>query len=189
MGTQFINPGSMSEDEIEELESIDNVFVGIDSMKRNTTKNLKRTGLKKSHPKKPCPLKCPKEVHTNGSLYFCPLFRDKSKEERSLLQEKTHCCKQCLSRVKKGHDCPVGKCKNCGMGHNILLCPKDQEDCKKIFQVNEESSSDEFTEDKTNDSANQEEMVFLTRKIKGAKIEGKHNNGETNKKTKMKMKT
>ena len=59
------------------------------------------------------------------------------------------------------------------MGHNILLCPKDQEDCDKIFQVNEESSWDEFTEEETNYSTNQEEMVFLTRKIKGAKIEGK----------------
>ena len=81
---------------------------------------------------------------------------------------------------KKGHDCSVGKCKNCGMGHNILLCPKDQDDCDKMFLVNEESSSDEFTEDETNYSTNQEEMVFLTRKIQGAKIEGK-NNGETNK--------
>ena len=89
-----------------------------------------------------------------------------TKEEKSLLQEKTHCCKQCLSQVKKGHDCPVGKSKNCGMGHNILLCPKDQEDCEKIFKVNEESSSDEFTEDEANYSANQEEMVFLTRKIR-----------------------
>ena len=118
----------MSEKEIEELESFDNVFVGIDAIKRTTGKNPKRSDPKKKHPKKPCPLKCPKGVHSNGSLYFCPLFREKSKEERCKLQEKTHCCKQCLSRVKKGHDCPVGKCKNCGMGHNILLCPKDQED-------------------------------------------------------------
>ena len=72
------------------------------------------------------------------------------------------------------------------MGHNILLCPKDQEDCEKIFKVNEESSSDEFTEDETNYSANQEEMVFLTRKIKGAKLEEKQNNGES-KKTKKKI--
>ena len=42
----------MSEDEIEELASIDNVFVRIDSMKKNTTKNPKRTGLKKKHSKK-----------------------------------------------------------------------------------------------------------------------------------------
>ena len=63
------------------------------------------------------------------------------------------------------------------MGQNILLCPKDQEDCDKMFIAKEESSSDEFTEDETNYSTNQEEMVFLTRKIKGAKIEEKINVG------------
>ena len=44
---QELSTEGMSEDEIEELESIDNVFVGINSMKKNTTKNPKRIRLKK----------------------------------------------------------------------------------------------------------------------------------------------
>ena len=71
------------------------------------------------------------------------------------------------------------------MGHNILLCPKDQEDCKKLFKVNKESSSDQFTEDETNYSANQEEMVFLQEKSRVQRL--KESNGET-KKIKMKIK-
>ena len=63
------------------------------------------------------------------------MFREKSKEERCKLQEKTHCCKQCLSCVKKGHDCPVGKCKNCGMGHKDLTKEKrlKEEEAKQKF--------------------------------------------------------
>ena len=65
----------MEDPDIEDINDIDQVFVGFDKKKLT----------KKKHQKKPCPLKCVKETHTNGSLYFCPLFRDKSKEERKLL--------------------------------------------------------------------------------------------------------
>ena len=78
----------MDDPDIEDINDIDQVFVGFDK-KKLTKKNYKEN-CKKKHQKKPCPLKCVKETHTNGSLYLCPLFRDKSKEERKLIQEKVH---------------------------------------------------------------------------------------------------
>ena len=77
-----------------------------------------------------------KETHTNGSLYFCPLFRDKSKEERKLIQEKVHAFLKWLAKVPEGHDCPVGNCEGCGATHKILMCMKDQEECEKVYIAN-----------------------------------------------------
>ena len=46
--------------------------------------------VKSSLNKKNCPLKCKQAKHYNGSLYFCPEFRNKTLEERKSLQKKMH---------------------------------------------------------------------------------------------------
>merc|ERR1712055_499015 len=96
--------------ELEDFDNLDSVFSGFDKKSKNLTKKNERDKGKKKHPKKPCPLKCEKGTHSYGSLFFCPLFRDKSKEERKLIQEKTHICLKCLAKVS-----------NCGAPHNILM--------------------------------------------------------------------
>ena len=63
--------------EFEDIDNIDSVFSGIDKKSKKLTKKSGRDKGKKKHPKKPCPLKREKGTHSNGSLFFCPLFRDK----------------------------------------------------------------------------------------------------------------
>ena len=123
----------MEDPEFEDVDNIDSVFSGFDKKNKKLTKKSGKNKSKKKHPKKPCPLKCEKGTHSNGSLYFCPLFRDKLKEDRKLIQEKVHVCLKFLAKVSKGHDCPIENCDNCGAAHNILMCMKDQEECEKTY--------------------------------------------------------
>ena len=49
---------------------------------------------------------------------------------------------------------------------NRMLCPKDQEDCDKIFQVNEESSSEEFLKMKPTTQLTWKKLYFWQEKSK-----------------------
>ena len=77
--------------------------------------NKKKTKL----PQKPCPLKCPRKTHSNGSAFFCAVWRDKDLEEKKELVKKIPLCILCLKKGNKEHICPVGKCAKCGGHHNI----------------------------------------------------------------------
>ena len=92
------------EDEISEDE--DKIF----SVMTSTQSNIKTQNTNKresKYRKRSCPIQCGKE-HSNGSLYFCAIFRKKPKDERKEIQKKTHVCITCLSKVSKEHKCPVG---------------------------------------------------------------------------------
>ena len=116
------------DEDIKELEGFPDLslFAGKSGGPKSNTKGQEEKSDKESkYKKKSCPLKCEKGLHTNGSLFFCPLFRAKSKDERRILQKKCHLCITCLSKVPDQHKCPIGSCKGCGSKHNILLCPKE----------------------------------------------------------------
>merc|ERR1712030_70483 len=73
-------------------------------------------------PQKKCPLKCDRKTHTNGSAFFCSVWRTKGLEEKKELVKKIPLCILCLTRGNKDHECPVGKCAKCG-GHSWSLLP------------------------------------------------------------------
>ena len=162
------SPAELSE--IEEMDS--NVFTATEKTKfdRNRDKNQQRKSTDKpKYNKKPCPIRCSKGSHANGSLYFCNPFRNKSKEERKALAKKTHVCITCLSKTGPNHTCPVGPCASCGASHNILLCPKQQEGSEKVMVLNEDnnsdSDSDNYTEDDSHYDQNDSEQVFLVKRL------------------------
>ena len=125
------------------------MFAGKSISGRNKDRKGRKNDSPSKYKKKPCPIKCPKLVHSNGSLYFCQTFRTKSKEERRLLQKKCHLCITCLSKCGPGHQCPIGPCKACGAAHNILLCTKEPVGEEKVFlsRLDEHSSDESDTEE------------------------------------------
>ena len=138
--------------------------------KRKFEKEKKNVSQSK-YKKKPCPIKCSKLVHSNGSLYFCQTFRAKSKEERRMLQKKCHLCITCLSKCGQGHICPFGPCKACGAGHNILLCTKEPGGEEKVFLSRlDEHSSDESDseEDLEGYKSNNTEGIYTAKTAKEA---------------------
>ena len=84
LGAESDDSGS----DVEVVESFEDLalFVGKTSKQKNPKREEKENNGKMKYKKKQCPLKCPKEYHTNGSLYFCMLYRAMSRVERKLLQ-------------------------------------------------------------------------------------------------------
>ena len=79
------------QEELSEIEEVScSVFATMDRSKYNIEKEKQPFGKKKEnkYSKKPCPIRCSKETHSNGSLFFCNAFRKKSKDERRSLQKK-----------------------------------------------------------------------------------------------------
>ena len=69
-------------------------------------------------------------------------------EEKKEPVKKLPLCILCLVKGSRTHECPVGKCAKCSGHHNILLCPKrDDESILKVSELHDESSSD--SEDET----------------------------------------
>ena len=157
----------VSEDSIEELERFSDLslFVGKGGGPKNNKKGQEEKGDKETkYKKKNCPLKCEKGVHTNGSLFFCPLFRAKSKDERRILQKKCHLCITCLSKVSDQHKCPIGNCKGCNSKHNILLCPKEVMG-ESIRMGHEDGSNTTSSSENEEDYANNDcDSAFRTTK-------------------------
>ena len=52
-------------------------------------------GEKPKYKKKTCPIQCGRE-HSNGSAYFCKIYREKLLDERKELQKKIPLCITCL---------------------------------------------------------------------------------------------
>ena len=160
------------QEELFEIEEVNcNVFAAMDKSRYDMEKGTQSFGKKKekNYNKKPCPIKCSKETHSNGSLFFCKAFRNKSEDERRSLVKKTHVCMTCLAKTGSNHVCSVGSCKNCGGGHNILLCPKEAkvEDNARMVAENNDTDSDpddDYTEDENQYERNDSEHVFLVRK-------------------------
>ena len=64
------------------------------------------------------------------------------------MREKQYLCCTCLAKTEKEHNCPVGKCSNCGARHNILLCAKSREECvMNLKENNEDTSSGDDTDE------------------------------------------
>eukprot|EP00091_Calanus_sinicus_P015507 TRINITY_DN33837_c0_g1_i1.p1 TRINITY_DN33837_c0_g1~~TRINITY_DN33837_c0_g1_i1.p1 ORF type:complete len:101 (-),score=23.07 TRINITY_DN33837_c0_g1_i1:440-742(-) len=86
------------------------------------------------------------------------------------LVKKLHLCLTCLSVPGKDHKCPVGKCRNCGCGHNIILCPKKEDEKTMLVKVvddeTEEDSEDEAYDDFLN---NRDNIHFAKDKTGGEK--------------------
>ena len=160
------------EEELSEIEEVSQtVFAAMEKGKNNLAKGKQKEqkSKDKKYEKKPCPIKCSKGTHSNGSLFFCDAYRMKSKEERRSLQKKTHVCSTCLSRVGQNHVCPVGSCAACGAGHNILLCPREKDDCENVRLGADGNNTDsdpesEYTEDENMYEKNSSEQVFLVKK-------------------------
>ena len=75
----------------------------------------------------------------------------------------------CLAKVGSNHVCTVGSCETCGVGHNILVCPKEAkaEDSARLVGENNDTDSDpedEYTEYEAQYERNNSEHVFLVRK-------------------------
>merc|ERR1711888_92240 len=78
------------------------------------------SGKKKSKlPQKKCPLKFDWKTHTNGSAFFCAVWKKKDLEEKKELVKKIPLCILCLTKGIREHECPVGKCAKCSGHHNI----------------------------------------------------------------------
>ena len=157
--------GECSREELSDMEEIpSSVFLAGERRKNDRVKGKND----KKYNKKSCPIRCSKEIHSNGSLFFCDSFRQKSKDERRALQKKTHVCISCLSKAGPDHKCPVGPCASCGSAHNILLCPKESEKGENVRILrqgeNSDSDSDGFTEDDAHYNANNNDQVFMVRR-------------------------
>ena len=82
---------------------------------------------KPKYKKGPCPLRC-EFSHPNKSAFFCKLFRKKALDEKRALVKNAGLCPLCLAKNTKGHSCPVSKCPRCSGGHNIQLCPQEDQE-------------------------------------------------------------
>ena len=101
----------VGEDELYQSDEMDgNLYMTFQGKKKPYQPKNEKGG---KYEKKHCPIKCNKKKHTNGSLFFCHKFREKSKDEQKELQKKTHCCILCLTKSEKGHKCDIGACKSC----------------------------------------------------------------------------
>ena len=55
-------------------------------------------------------------------------------------------CIKCLARTPSKHDCPIQRCKNCGSGHNILLCHKSDHEKAFLLETENDISEEELNE-------------------------------------------
>ena len=74
-------------------------------------------------------------------------------------------CILCLTKGTKEHDCPVGKCAKCSEHHNIIMCPKtEEESALKVGEMHDDSSTDSEDEEVNDYTCNRESINVL---IKG----------------------
>ena len=64
-------------------------------------------------------------------------------DEKRALVKNAGLCALCLARNTKGHSCPVAKCPRCSGGHNIQLCPQEDQDQTLVGTEENGSSEDE----------------------------------------------
>ena len=151
---EVISVDSSSENEDE--AALRNEFETLYLMNEDEREKKKKKKL--SPNQKRCPIKCPKGMHVNGSLYFCNQFRRKTQDEMRSIIKKLFLCLTCLSVPGKEHICPVGKCRRCGGAHNILVCSKEEEDKgllgRELDESEEDDSEDEAFEDFTRNNDN-----------------------------------
>ena len=115
-------------------------------------------------PQRKCPLKCHRKSHTNGSVYFCSVWKTKDLEEKKELVKKIPLCILCLARDNKDHECPVrGKCQKCGGHHNISICPRNEEEAALKIGENEDDSDDPSMQTLTTGNCN---IIQLKQKFK-----------------------
>ena len=55
-------------------------------------------------------------------------------------------CIKCLARASNKYDCPIQRCKNCGSGHNILLCHKSDHEKAFLLETENDISEEELKE-------------------------------------------
>ena len=141
------------------------MFVGKDTKFKGAGKDKSdgKKGEPTKYKKRSCPIRCEKGLHTNGSLYFCPTFRGKSKEEKKSLQKKTRVCITCLGKVPSQHTCSVGACRNCGAQHNILLCSKTEGE-EAVLEAREEDYDPSSSEDEETYRNNSLDAAFVASK-------------------------
>ena len=66
-------PNDSDSDEVEALaDDFEALFLMNDDARKNEPGRVKKKTKLSS---KKCPIRCPKTEHTNGSLYFCKVFR------------------------------------------------------------------------------------------------------------------
>ena len=105
-------------------------------------KESKKPASKQKYKKGPCPLRC-ELPHPNKSAFFCKLFRGKTLGERRVLVKEAGLCPLCLAKNMIGHLCPVSSCPRCSGGHNIRLCPQEDQEQTLIEAEGDDSSDDE----------------------------------------------
>ena len=134
---------SDSDNDQNDEESIFSIAKGEKPYVKRTTKNPGQNGKFQNYP-----LDCPDKTHINGSTFFCKVFKNKSREERRLLQKKLFLCIMCLAKESKCRKtCKIGPCRICGSQHNILLCPKDLTESEvRAFLANDEKEDDDDEE-------------------------------------------
>ena len=142
--------GDHGDSDAEIVDSLEDIalFVGKSNRFKGRTKEDRKGESYTKYRKKTCPIKCQQEVHSNGSLYFCHAFRNKSKDERRLFAKKCHVCITCLSRTNK---CEIGPCKNCGAAHNILLSTKEVKWNDNVLRLNDLYTSTSGSEEDMDD--------------------------------------
>ena len=151
--------------ELSDSENDENEEENIFSIRKGEKPYVKRTTTNpdKNSKFQDCPLDCPDKTHINGSNYFCRVFKNKSREERRLLQKKLFLCIMCLAkenRCKK--TCKIGPCRRCGSQHNILLCPKDLTEGEvRAFLANDEKEDDDDDDEEYRDAL-RDENVFIS---------------------------
>ena len=103
-------------------EEFERIFVNNEKVEKSS-KQKRDKGRNSKYPKKRCPIKCGKE-HSYGSVFFCPIYRKKSIDERKAIQKKLYLCCTCLGKTSKEHDCPVRKCKTVVLDTTSCYVPK-----------------------------------------------------------------
>ena len=151
-------------------ESLENVL----ALKGDDVRQQGLNKRKSKLPQKKCPLKCDRKTHANGSAFFCAVFKKKDLEEKRELVKKIPLCILCLTKGTKEHDCPVGKCAKCSGHHNIIMCPKtEEESALKVGEMHDDSSTDSEDEEMEDYTCNRESINVLTKGGESSKTKHK----------------
>merc|ERR1711936_527113 len=164
-GDRVFNVTEVDED-VEDMDSDEDIAGDLEAILSVGRDDSRQQGHKKKKsklPQKKCPLKCDRKTHTNGSAFFCSVWRTKGLEEKKELVKKIPLCILCLTRANKDHECPVGKCAKCGGHHNISLCPRDEEEAALKLGENEDESDDSEDELMEDYTSNRESVNVIIR--------------------------
>ena len=133
------------DEEVDDLDSDEDIAEDLEAilaLGRDDARQQGPSKRKSKLPQKKCPLKCERKTHTNGSAFFCPIWKMKDQEEKKELVKKIPLCILCLARGNKEHECPVGKCAKCGGHHNISLCPRNETEAALKIGENGDDDTD-----------------------------------------------